>query len=148
MNIPENHKRFIALSDFQKNRGDVRPLNDSKDMIPKRRGILKDLKEITNESEAYFFDSNLTEEGRKKTLFYTTIATVSYVLPNNLYYNACRGEKCFKKVIKDGDDKWRCQYCDGSWDEPLARFIGKIKIMDHTTYLFSRISNQKVGSVI
>ena len=60
-----------------------------------------------------------------------TRATILYIRPNNLYYTACPGENCNKKVNDDGDG-WRCEKCDRSYPEPVRRYIFSANIADYS----------------
>ena len=57
------------------------------------------------------------------------------------------GEKCFKKVLPDGD-RWRCEKCDFGYPSCNPRFIGKVKIIDHTGEAWCTISNQVVAEKV
>lgn len=124
--------------------GDANP-NPS---INKRSNLLKTLKDVQDLAIAHYQNPEITEDDKKKPRYYKTMATVAYVPQKSLYYNSCKTEKCFKKVIQDGDGEWRCESCGGKFEEPAARFIAKVKLMDHTTSLYARLNSEKVGGLV
>lgn len=63
--------------------------------------------------------------------YFNTRATILYIRPNNLYYPACPGDNCNKKVIDEGDG-WRCEKCDRSYPAPVYRYIFSANIADYT----------------
>ena len=145
--FPKDLQRYQSLSNFQKDGGHVQSLKEeSGDTVQHKVRHLKSLKEIENEAEANF--ANMYDDDRKKPIYFNTMATVSYIPQNNIYYNACPTEKCAKKLLKEDDDQWRCQKCDGVFEKPQPRFIGKVKIMDHTGMNYCTINSEKVGKIV
>ena len=63
--------------------------------------------------------------------YFNTRATILYVRPNSLYYTACPGPNCNKKVTDDGDG-WRCEKCDRSYPEPVRRYVTRCKCVSLT----------------
>ncbi|XP_074305633.1 replication protein A 70 kDa DNA-binding subunit C-like, partial [Silene latifolia] len=66
----------------------------------------------------------------------TVCATLSSMKMDNFCYTACplqTGDRqCNKKVVNNGDGKWRCDRCDQSVDECDYRYILQFQIQDHT----------------
>jgi replication factor A1 len=54
----------------------------------------------------------------------------------NLYYDACRGEKCNRKVIEHEANQWHCESCNQDWDAPERRYMLNICVADHTGQLW------------
>ena len=46
-----------------------------------------------------------------------------------LFYLACPNETCNRKVVEDGEE-YRCEKCNQSFAQPVARYILTAKIMD------------------
>lgn len=46
-------------------------------------------------------------------------------------------QKCGKKVVNDGDGKWRCDQCDQAFDECDYRYILQVQVQDHTNMIWS-----------
>lgn len=63
--------------------------------------------------------------------YFNTRATILYIRPNNLYYTACPGPDCNKKVLEDGDG-WRCEKCDRTYPAPVRRYIFSANIADYS----------------
>lgn len=63
-------------------------------------------------------------------------ASISFIKMDNFCYTACPimigDRQCNKKVINNGDGKWRCDRCDQSVDECDFRYILQLQIQDHT----------------
>ena len=147
VDFPKDLQRYQSLSNFQKDGGQFQSLKeDTSDNVQHKVRYLKSLREIENEAEVNF--ANMYDDERKKPIYFNTMATVSYIPQNNLYYNACPTEKCAKKLLKEDDDQWRCQKCDGVFEKPQPRFIGKVKIMDHTGMNYCTINSEKVGKIV
>ncbi|EPS68676.1 hypothetical protein M569_06091 [Genlisea aurea] len=66
----------------------------------------------------------------------TVSATLTFVKMDNFCYMACPvmiGDRaCNKKVVNNGDGKWRCERCDRLSDECDYRYILQMQIQDHT----------------
>ncbi|KAK9716124.1 hypothetical protein RND81_06G212600 [Saponaria officinalis] len=66
----------------------------------------------------------------------TVCATLSFMKMDNFCYMACPiqigDRQCNKKVVNNGDGKWRCDRCDQSVDECDYRYILQFQIQDHT----------------
>ncbi|KAI7725592.1 hypothetical protein M8C21_019268 [Ambrosia artemisiifolia] len=66
----------------------------------------------------------------------TVNATILHIRPESFCYTACSievgGKKCAKKVVNNGDGKWRCDKCDQTVDECDYRYLLQIQLQDHT----------------
>nr|XP_043630377.1 replication protein A 70 kDa DNA-binding subunit A-like [Erigeron canadensis] len=66
----------------------------------------------------------------------TVKATISQLKLDYFCYTACpnmvNGRQCTKKVVDNGDGKWRCDKCDQVVDECDYRYILQLQIQDHT----------------
>ncbi|GMH09156.1 hypothetical protein Nepgr_010996 [Nepenthes gracilis] len=66
----------------------------------------------------------------------TVCAAISFIKVDNFCYTACPimigDRKCSKKVMNNGDGKWRCDRCDQSVNECDYRYILQFQIQDHT----------------
>lgn len=150
--IPQDHKRLKALLDFKLINGEAIPMeggmgNTQAAGSKTRSNLLTNLKDIEDDLQAIFMDKDLDPEVKTKSgISYNTFATVMYIPRKSIYYNACKG--CKKKIILDGDDEWRCEKCGTKSTEPEARFMGKAKIMDHTSSIYAKIMNEKIGMTI
>jgi len=52
---------------------------------------------------------------------------------DNLWYPACCTEKCNKKVTKSPtDDRWFCEKCNQSFEQPIYRYIASFQVVDPT----------------
>nr|GEW81635.1 replication protein A 70 kDa DNA-binding subunit A-like [Tanacetum cinerariifolium] len=71
----------------------------------------------------------------------TVNATIWHMKPDNFCYTACPNmvgdRKCGKKVLNDGDGKWRCDKCDQTFDECDYRYMLQVQIQDHTGMIWS-----------
>lgn len=63
--------------------------------------------------------------------YFNARAVVLYIRPNTLYYTACPGQDCNKKVIEESDG-WRCEKCDRSYPAPVRRYIFSANIADYS----------------
>lgn len=61
--------------------------------------------------------------------YFTTKATIVYIKQDNLYYPACMGENCNKKVVSV-DGGWRCERCDVTYPKPQYRYIMTLSCND------------------
>jgi len=63
-------------------------------------------------------------------------ASVSFVKADNFCYTACPimigDRQCNKKVINNGDGKWRCDRCEQTVDACDYRYLLQMQIQDHT----------------
>ena len=68
--------------------------------------------------------------------YFTLKATISHVRQENVYYPACRGENCNKKVTEIDPDQWHCERCSKTYDKPEYRYIMTLNVMDHSGQLW------------
>ncbi|RZC73961.1 hypothetical protein C5167_049442 [Papaver somniferum] len=66
----------------------------------------------------------------------TVQARISFVKTEIFCYTACPelvgDRQCSKKVINDGDGRWKCERCDKSFSECDYRYILQLQIQDFT----------------
>jgi len=79
----------------------------------------------------------ITEKGlgtHGQTDFIQVVAHLMFVKKEgNLWYEACTGEKCSKKVVLDsGSNKYRCDHCGTVSDKCVYRYIISAMFSDHT----------------
>ncbi|KAL4564981.1 hypothetical protein LXL04_029061 [Taraxacum kok-saghyz] len=96
-------------------------------------------REVTTHTDNWKTISQIKDEklGTNEKPDYITIkATIMLMRPETFCYTACPinlGErKCSKKVVDNGDGKWRCDKCDKVVDECDYRYIMQLQIYDHT----------------
>ncbi|KAL7599252.1 hypothetical protein Lser_V15G22809 [Lactuca serriola] len=100
---------------------------------------LNSLSNSTTHPDSFKTISQIKDEklGTSEKPDYITInATIWHMKLENFYYTACplmAGErKCSKKVVDNGDGKWKCLKCDKVVDECEYRYILQLEIQDHT----------------
>jgi hypothetical protein len=116
---------------------------------------------------------SLTIDGPKKVEYITTIAhlkeqtqdmyqdfskaefcIVAYVSQtgSNFYYDKCPQADCYKKVQSEykssGEIYYTCTVHGTARSAPVPRFIGNIKVTDHTDSIFLNYSTDYTGEVI
>ncbi|KAL4564982.1 hypothetical protein LXL04_029062 [Taraxacum kok-saghyz] len=68
--------------------------------------------------------------------YITVNATIWYIKRDKFWYTTCPimlgDRKCSKKVVKNGDGRWRCMKCDQIVDECDYRYELHLQIRDHT----------------
>ena len=104
------------------------------------------MSEIQRDVETKFDSCN--EDERKRPFFYNAMGLVTFMPKGNLYYNACPGEKCAKKLVEGDDGRWSCEKCGGTFNQPKAKFIANVKITDHTTSVYATVNSDKVGEKV
>ncbi|KAK9061550.1 hypothetical protein SSX86_018732 [Deinandra increscens subsp. villosa] len=71
----------------------------------------------------------------------TVNATIWHMKLDNFYYTACPlmiGDRnCNKKVVNNGDGKWRCDKCDQTVDECEYRYMLQVQLQDHTGLIWA-----------
>jgi replication factor A1 len=55
--------------------------------------------------------------------YFNMRATVIFIRDTSLSYPACPTERCNKKVVMEGNDKWRCEKCDTVHEAPEYRCV-------------------------
>lgn len=73
-----------------------------------------------------------TAELGDKPLYFNVRATILFVKQDNLWYTACAGDGCNKKVTQQVDGLWRCEKCDRSYEAPEYRYILSLNVADAT----------------
>ncbi|GAA5996274.1 replication factor A subunit protein RFA1 [Rhodotorula paludigena] len=68
--------------------------------------------------------------------FFATRATVTYVKSENLSYPACPTDRCNKKMVMEGNDLWRCEKCEMTYEAPQYRYIISMCINDYTSQIW------------
>lgn len=58
--------------------------------------------------------------------------TVKINPEKTLWYTACPGDNCQKKVTSEGLNSWRCEKCQRSYNKCNYRYIFQMGIMDYT----------------
>lgn len=74
-------------------------------------------------------------------------ATIMYIKSETISYPACPTDRCNKKLLRDGDDEWRCEKCDKLFPAPDHRYLIQMTVQDHTGTLWLSGFNE-VGQVI
>ncbi|KAI9661294.1 MAG: Replication factor A protein 1 [Bathelium mastoideum] len=68
--------------------------------------------------------------------YFTLKATISYIRQDSMFYPACLGEKCNKKVVENDPGQWRCERCNETYPKPEYRYIMSVNVVDHSGQLF------------
>ena len=55
-----------------------------------------------------------------KPEYFSCRGTIMNIKSDNLWYTACPGESCNKKVVENGDG-WKCEKCDRNYEKPQYR---------------------------
>ncbi|KAK4490845.1 hypothetical protein RD792_001560 [Penstemon davidsonii] len=121
--FPETHK----LKTWFENDGKITPaISISRDSGITRSDVRKTISQIKDEKLG-------TSE---KPDWITVSATIIFIKVDSFCYTACPimigDRQCNKKVIDNGDGKWRCDRCDQIVDECDFRYILQMEIQDHT----------------
>jgi len=74
-------------------------------------------------------------------------ATIMFIKSETISYPACPTDRCNKKLLRDGDDEWRCEKCDKLFPAPDHRYLIQMTVQDHTGTLWLSGFNE-VGLVI
>jgi replication factor A1 len=95
-------------------------------------------------------DENLGMAGGDKPDYFNLRAMVVHIRHENLYYPACPSDGCNKKVnLEEGNNTWRCEKCDRSFDAPEYRYIISANVQDHTGQMwlsgFNDVGVQMLG---
>ncbi|KAF7311341.1 Replication protein A subunit [Mycena kentingensis (nom. inval.)] len=64
-------------------------------------------------------------------VYFSTRATLLFIKPENMWYPACQGKECNKKVVENGT-AWSCESCGSSWPRPEYRYIMSLAVADHS----------------
>lgn len=65
--------------------------------------------------------------------------TIVHIRTDNLAYPAC--PKCNKKVLQ-GNEGWRCEKCDLSYEHPEYRYVFSMSVADYTGQLWFQGFNE------
>ncbi|WAQ91494.1 hypothetical protein PtA15_14A378 [Puccinia triticina] len=79
--------------------------------------------------------------------FFNFRATIMYIKNETISYPACPTERCNKKLLRDGDDEWRCEKCDKLFPAPDHRYLIQMTAQDHTGTIWLSGFNE-VGQVV
>ena len=94
-------------------------------------------------------DENLGMGSDDKADYFNMRATIVHLKQDNLYYPACPSENCNKKVNLEGNNLWRCEKCDRSFDAPEYRYIVSANVQDYTGQVwlsgFNDVGEQILG---
>lgn len=73
---------------------------------------------------------------------------MTWIAPRNLYYLACPDKDCLKKVESDNNGQYYCEKCQKAYPAPSPRFIGRVKINDHTGSMWAQFGIQEIAEKI
>ncbi|XP_071730499.1 replication protein A 70 kDa DNA-binding subunit A-like [Rutidosis leptorrhynchoides] len=120
--LPEARKLRVWYDSIGKNAPSVSMSQDSSSRID----VCKTISQIK--------DENLGTS--EKADIITVHATIWHMKVDSFCYTACpivvEGKLCNKKVVNNGDGKWRGDKCDHVVDECEYRYILQLNIQDHT----------------
>lgn len=86
---------------------------------------------------------------REKPDYITVVATVSYIRSEgNIYYQACPGEGCSKKVVDDGPGIFRCERCQKVYDRCEYRYILSCQISDESGQTWINVFNETGAAIL
>ncbi|EJW05236.1 replication factor-a protein 1 (rpa1) [Edhazardia aedis USNM 41457] len=88
----------------------------------------KNIKVHKKASEQRYLISDIIENEMKWGSF---IGTVLQINENSLYYQACI--ECKKKVIDEGEDVYRCEKCNKTFDQCIPKYTINLQIADFTS---------------
>ncbi|GAA5900278.1 replication factor A subunit protein RFA1 [Sporobolomyces salmoneus] len=72
----------------------------------------------------------------EKPDFFSSRATITYIKSDPMSYPACPADKCNKKVSHEGENSWRCEKCDQSYEAPQYRYILSLAVNDFTSQIW------------
>lgn len=84
----------------------------------KRKNVIQDIKSINVE--------DVTDP-----VFMTIRAYVSFVKPDQIWYDACPDENCGRKVTKQ-DDEYYCKHCDKNTSNCIRKYLPQFTVTDWT----------------
>lgn len=70
-----------------------------------------------------------------KADFFSVRATVMHIKSENIAYPACPTQGCNKKVTELGNNSWRCEKCEKTFDRPEHRYVQCTLIISTTRIL-------------
>ena len=90
----------------------------------------------------------LNENDVDKSHFFMINGFVSRIKNDDkIYYEACKNDKCNKKVIADGD-VYRCDNCGQTFDSCAPTYMMKVKISDLSGSLYVSFTRDLGNSVL
>ena len=147
IDFPDTLDRYKSLLSFHTDGKQVHSIGQQNFEGQERKvRYLKALADIQEDALNKF--DRCDEDERKRPFYYNTMGLVTYIPKGTMYYNACPVDKCSKKLVEGNNGKWSCEKCGGSFAQPKAKFIGNVKISDHTTSLFATVNSDKVGEKV
>ncbi|KAJ7658688.1 hypothetical protein DFH06DRAFT_990079 [Mycena polygramma] len=73
-------------------------------------------------------DSRVGEADSQEPEYFSLRATIVFMRPDSMWYPGCHS--CYKKVVEDTDNTWRCEKCDESWPRPKYRYVMAMACLD------------------
>jgi replication factor A1 len=146
--FPQDLTRYKELLQFCESGTQIHSLNPERgaEGSTYKPRYIKTFREIEDDAAVKF--GSVHDDDRKKPIFYNAMGIVSYIPGKNLYYNACPVDKCAKKLTESGDGHWQCEKCGGTFDKPMAKYIGKAKLTDDSNSIYVTINTDKVGQKV
>lgn len=90
-------------------------------------------KNITIERPKKVAKRTMISEVRENSMEYATIqGCVMHVRENTVYYEACPGENCNKKVSAEDNGVYRCERCNYTFDKCNYRYMVQVRVGDYT----------------
>jgi replication factor A1 len=80
--------------------------------------------------------------------YFTLKATILFIKQDNMYYPACKSERCNKKVVEIEIGQWRCESCDKTWDSPRHRYVVSMNAADHSGQIWLSMFDESAALVI
>lgn len=80
--------------------------------------------------------------------YFNVRATVVYIKQDSLYYTACPGDNCAKKVTLDHENHWRCERCNRSYENCDYRYILSTNVADATGQMWLSGFNEDATKLI
>jgi replication factor A1 len=87
-------------------------------------------------------------EGDNSRAYFTVIGTLTRVLGNNVYYEACENENCMKKVTPNIQGGYECEKCRVTFERPKYRLMASIKFTDDSGEFIGMASGDDLAQVI
>jgi replication factor A1 len=80
--------------------------------------------------------------------YFSLKATILFIKQDNMYYPACKSERCNKKVVEIEIGQWRCESCDKTWDSPRHRYVVSMNAADHSGQIWLSMFDESAALVI
>ncbi|TIA87996.1 hypothetical protein E3P99_02842 [Wallemia hederae] len=129
--IPEAHS-LRGWYDQQGKNESFNTFNNSNTTVKSENGGAVNPNEIKTLDQVKQSQLGLNDTGKPD--YWSGKATVTYIKKENLTYPSCPND--MKKVTQDMSDKWRCEKCESTYDEPQYRYIITCNATDHTGQLW------------